>query len=99
MVSDIQAGDGKNENRFYNVTWRAGSCLPFVTAVITDSCVHLLYKSSWKSINTQLSSSWAGGKSPKSGVHIPLLASRVIVFSPIGPFWLFTAGVQGGQTK
>jgi hypothetical protein len=29
-------------------TWRANPCLPFVTAVMTDGCVHLLYNSSWK---------------------------------------------------
>jgi hypothetical protein len=27
---------------------RAGPCLPFVTAVMTGSCVHLFYNSSWK---------------------------------------------------
>jgi hypothetical protein len=30
------------------LTWRGDPCLPFVTADMTDGCVHLLYYRSWK---------------------------------------------------
>jgi hypothetical protein len=30
------------------LTWRGDPCLPFVTADMTDGCIHLQYNRSWK---------------------------------------------------